>query len=94
MTVFYNYHKMRCRSELKYDLQRHEPCFDRVLFVLTLDRKKMKERIAAGTEPAARSRLRGNSDADVVCDVNRQLSPILPEFEQDTDVEAGKQVLQ
>ena len=25
---------------------RHEPCFERILFVLTLDRKKMKERIS------------------------------------------------
>ena len=27
---------------------RHEPCFERILFVLTLDRKKMKERILIG----------------------------------------------
>ena len=29
---------------------RHEPCFERILFVLTLDRKKMKERILIGEE--------------------------------------------
>ena len=40
---------------------RHEPCFERILFVLTLDRKKMKKRIMAGTEPAVRSCLSGNT---------------------------------
>ena len=29
---------------------RHEPCFERILFVLTLDRKEMKERILIGEE--------------------------------------------
>ena len=29
---------------------RHEPCFERILFVLTLDRKKMKERILIGED--------------------------------------------
>lgn len=72
---------------MEYDFQRHEPCFDRVLFVLTLDRKKMKERIVAGTEAAVRSRLRGNPDAEVICDVTRQLGTFLIEFEQDPDGE-------
>lgn len=26
---------------MKYKFERHEPCFDRVLFVLTLDKKKI-----------------------------------------------------
>lgn len=72
---------------MEYDFQRHEPCFDRVLFVLTLDRKKMKERIVAGTEAAVRSRMRGNPDAEVICDVTRQLGTFLIEFEQDPDGE-------
>ena len=72
---------------MEYDFQRHEPCFDRVLFVLTLDRKKIKERIVAGTEAAVRSRMRGNPDAEVICDVTRQLGTFLIEFEQDPDGE-------
>ena len=70
-----------------YEFQRHEPCFDKVLFVLILDRKKMKERIVAGTEATVRSRLRGNPDAEVICDVTRQLGTFLIEFEQDPDGE-------
>ena len=70
-----------------YEFQRHEPCFDKVLFVLILDRKKMKERIVAGTETAVRSRLRGNPDAEVICDATRQLGTFLIEFEQDPDGE-------
>ena len=72
---------------MEYDFQRHGPCFDRVLFVLALDRKKMKERIMAGTEAAIRSRLRGNQDTEVICDVTRPLGTFLIEFEQDTDGE-------
>ena len=36
---------------------RHEPCFERILFVLTLDRKKMKERILIGEEQQIRFQL-------------------------------------
>lgn len=72
---------------MEYKFERHEPCFDRVLFVLALDRKKMKERIVAGTEPAVRSCLRGNTDADVICDAVRPLGTFLMEFEQDPDGE-------
>ncbi len=72
---------------MEYKFERHEPCFDRVLFVLTLDRKKMKERIVAGTEPAVRSCLRGKMDADVICDAVRPLGTFLMEFEQDPDGE-------
>ena len=39
---------------------RHEPCFERILFVLTLDRKKMKERILIGEEQQIRFRLNGS----------------------------------
>ena len=33
---------------MEMEFVRHEPCYDRILFVLTLDRKKMKERILIG----------------------------------------------
>jgi len=72
---------------MDYEFQRHEPCFDRVMFVLTLDRKKMKERIVAGKEAAIRSRLRGNPDAEVICDAVRPLGTFLTDFEQDPDGE-------
>ena len=44
---------------------RHEPCFERILFVLTLDRKKMKERILIGEEQQIRFRLNGSQNAEV-----------------------------
>ena len=46
---------------------RHEPCFERILFILTLDRKKMKERILIGEEQQIRFRLDGSNYAyDVI----------------------------
>ena len=44
---------------------RHEPCFERILFVLTLDRKKMKERILIGEEQQIRFQLNGSQNAEV-----------------------------
>lgn len=66
---------------------RHEPCYDRILFVLTLDRKKMKERILAGTEVEIRSRLKGDKGADVLFDMTRPLGSFLVDFEHDPDGE-------
>lgn len=66
---------------------RHEPCYDRILFVLTLDRKKMKERILAGTEVEIRSRLKGDKEADVLFDMTRPLGSFLVDFEHDPDGE-------
>lgn len=34
---------------MAYQFIRQEPCYDRILFVLALDRGKMKERILIGT---------------------------------------------
>lgn len=62
---------------------RHEPCYNRILFVLTLDRKKMKERILIGKELEIRFRLQGSMDADVLCDLTRPLGTFLAEFEYD-----------
>ena len=42
---------------MEMEFVRHEPCYDRILFVLTLDRKKMKERILIGEEQQIRFRL-------------------------------------
>ena len=41
---------------MEMEFVRHEPCYDRILFVLTLDRKKMKERILIGEELQVRVR--------------------------------------
>ena len=53
---------------MEIGFERHDPCRERVLFVLTLDRKKMKERIVSGIEYEVRSRLRGEQSADVLVD--------------------------
>lgn len=66
---------------------RHEPCYDRILLVLTLDRQKKKERILIGEELQIRFRLHGNTDADVLCDVTRPLGTLLAEFEHDPEGE-------
>ena len=63
---------------------RHEPCFERILFVLTLDRKKMKERILIGEEQQIRFRLNGSQNAEVLCDMTRPLGTFLINFEHDT----------
>jgi len=63
---------------------RHEPCFERILFVLTLDRKKMKERILIGEEQQIRFRLNGSQNAEVLCDMTRPLGTFLINFERDT----------
>ena len=46
---------------MEMEFVRHEPCYDRILFVLTLDRKKMKERILIGEELQVRFRLEAAS---------------------------------
>ena len=54
---------------MKFEFVRHEPLYDRILLVLTLDRQKMKERILIGEELQIRFRLQGYEDAEVLCDV-------------------------
>lgn len=70
---------------MKYEFKRQEPCYDKVLFVLTLDKKKMKERILIGEEYEIRSRLDGRKDSNVICDVTRPLGSFLIHFEHDED---------
>ena len=62
----YNYHKKRQEIGMENQFIRHEPCFERILFVLTLDRKKMKERILIGEEQQIRFRLNGSQNAEVL----------------------------
>ena len=59
-------HKQRQGIRMENQFVRHEPCFERILFVLTLDKKKMKERILIGEEQQIRFRLDGSKSAEVL----------------------------
>ena len=72
---------------MDFEFVRHEPLYDRVLLVLTLNRQKMKERILIGEELRIRFRLQGYDDTDVLCDVTRPLGTMLSTFEHDSDGE-------
>ena len=85
ITELYNYHKQRQGIGMENQFIRHEPCFERILFVLTLDRKKMKERILIGEEQQIRFRLNGSQNTEVLCDMTRPLGTFLINFERDTD---------
>ena len=61
---------------MDFEFVRHEPLYDRILLVLTLDKQKMKERILIGEELQIRFRLQGYDDAEVLCDVTRPLNMI------------------
>ena len=65
---------------MAYQFIRQEPCYDHILFVLALDRDKMKERILIGTEQQIRFRLDGNKDNDVMHDITRPLGRFLINF--------------
>ena len=93
MIELYNYHKQRQGIRMENQFVRHEPCFPRILFVLTLDKKKMKERILIGEEQQIRFRLDGSKSAEVLCDMTRPLGTFLINFEQDTDREWNLYVL-
>ena len=45
ITELQNYHKAKRGNCMDFEFVRHEPLYDRILLVLTLDRQKMKERI-------------------------------------------------
>ena len=75
---------------MAYQFTRQEPCYDHILFVLALDRDKMKERILIGTEQQIRFRLDGNKDNDVIYDITRPLGRFLIDFEYDKEKEEKK----
>ena len=75
---------------MAYQFIRQEPCYDHILFVLALDRDKMKERILIGTEQQIRFRLDGNKDNDVIYDITRPLGRFLIDFEYDKEKEEKK----
>lgn len=54
---------------MDFEFVRHDPVYDRMIFVLTLDRQKMKERILVGEEQEIRFRLQGDgSGRPLRCD--------------------------
>ena len=60
---------------MDFEFVRHEPLYDRILLVLTLDRQKMKERILIGEELQIRFRLQGYDDKEVNSCGSLQLIP-------------------
>ena len=70
---------------MEIQFTRSAPCYDRLLFVLSLDRKRMKERILIGDAQQIRFRLEGSEDASVLYDVTRPLGTLLVDFEHDED---------
>ena len=70
---------------MEYQFIRQEPCREKVIFVLTLDRKKLKERVLIGTEEEVRSRLEGNEGAELACDTTNPLGSLLIRFDKDPE---------
>lgn len=68
---------------MNYDFTKHERGFGKMVFALTLDRKKMTERIVMGEAEEVRRGL--ERDADVFLDVTRPLGSLLLTFEADPD---------
>lgn len=68
-----------------YQFIRQKPCFERILFVLTLDRKKKKERILIGEELEIRFRLEDDGSGDVLLDLTRPLGTLIKDFPHDND---------
>lgn len=65
---------------MEFAFNRHEPVYDRILFVLTLDRQKMKERILIGEEAQIRFRLQGdvcNGFGRCMLQVFQKLRPVV-----------------
>lgn len=69
---------------MNFEFKRQEPILDRIIFVLMLDKQKMKERILIGAEHEIQLRLKGYKDTNLLCDVTRSLGTFLIEFENGT----------
>ena len=67
-----------------YDFSKHERGFGKTVFVLTLDRKKMTERIVIGEMSETHRHLR-NGAGEVYYDQTRPLGQLLLNFEADKD---------
>lgn len=71
---------------MRYDFTRREAPFGRKVFVLTLDRKAMTERVIIGEAQKARRRLE-YGEGDVLYDETRPLGSLLFNFEADSERE-------
>ena len=71
---------------MEFAFNRHEPVYNRILFVLTLDRQKMKERILIGEEAQIRFRCK-RIWMRIYSVTHPALGTFLSEFEHDTDGE-------
>ncbi len=71
---------------MDYDFTRRERDFGRIVFALTLDQKKMTERIVIGKSDEVRRRLE-HGNGEVYYDRTRPLGELLLHFESDTDRE-------
>jgi hypothetical protein len=67
---------------MNYDFTWKNPAFDRIVFLLTLDKKKMTERVIIGEAGEVRLRLERNI-GDVFYDETRKLGRFLFDFESD-----------
>lgn len=80
-------HAALCISSPPSGVPHHKaaPVGDKILFILTLDRRKMKERIIAGEGQQIQFRLKENADAKVLCDVTRPLEMFRVNFDTAPD---------
>jgi len=75
-----------------YDFKNREREFGRVVFALTLDRKKLAERIIIGKVDEVRRKLNGG-DGDIYYEETRHLGSLLLNFESDVDGNWNKNIL-
>jgi len=68
---------------MTFEFNRHEPVRDRIILVMTLDKKKMKERILIGEEMEIRFRLEGKETTGLLYDATRPLGTFLIQFVSD-----------
>jgi hypothetical protein len=70
----------------EYDFKKRERDFGRIVFALTLNRKKMTERVVIGESNAVRRHLKSGGE-DVLYDRTRPLGQLLLDFESDPNRE-------
>ena len=71
---------------MDYDFGKRERGFGKIVFALTLDRKKMTERIVIGETNETRRRLEDGT-GNIYCDFTRPLGKLLIDFEADLERE-------
>jgi hypothetical protein len=77
---------------MKYDFSRRERSFRKIVFALTLDRKKKTERIVIGEINETRRHLT-SGDGKIICEYTRPLGELMLTFEADPDREWEMNIL-